>query len=225
MFRKKRKIKEIKDKAPESIEVRTSSPPTLEIFSKVAELAKEIVEEGNTQFSSLIGKSVIGENAQKDKEASPPKEDMNIEKAIEVFEGIPQAGDKNSVHQDQRVEENTEKDTHNVDEDTQEVVELLASNMSIEEDVQDEHMEFSTGIDLNIEDINTDFYSEVFQDGQGTSQYVQETTEAQNDKISTTQKVEVSAAEPGVQNVQDTEPVQIYKAVEVVEIAPTTEEV
>jgi len=49
------------------------------------------------------------------------------------------------------------------------VAELLASNMSIEEDVQDEHVEFSTGIDLNIEDINTDFYSEVFQDGQGTS--------------------------------------------------------
>jgi len=85
---------------------------------------------------------------------------------------IPQAVDENYVDQDQRVEENIEKNTQNVDEDTQEVAELLASNMSIEEDVQDEHMEFSTWIDLNIEDINTDFNSEVFQDGQGTSQYV-----------------------------------------------------
>jgi len=150
---------------------------------------------------------------------------MDIEKATEVREGIPQAVDENSVDQDQRVEENTEKNTQNADEDTQEVAELLASNMSIEEDVQDEHMEFSTGIDLNIEDINTDFYSEVFQDGQGTSQYVQETTEAQNVEVSATQKVEVSTAEPGVQNVQLTEPVQIDEAVEVVEIAPTTEEV
>jgi len=43
---------------------------------------------------------------------------MDIEKATEVREGIPQAVDENSVDQDQRVEENTEKDTQNVDEDT-----------------------------------------------------------------------------------------------------------
>jgi len=168
---------------------------------------------------------VIEENAPKDKKASPPKKDMDIEKATEVREGIPQAVDENSVDQDQRVGENTEKDTQNVDEDTQEVAELLASNMSIEEDVQDEHVEFTTGINLNIEDINTDFYSKVFQDGQETSQYVQKTTEAQNVEVSATQKVEVSAAEPGVQNVQVTEPVQIDEVVEVVEIAQTTEEV
>jgi len=47
-IRKKRKIEDIKDKTPEDTEVRPSSPPALEIFSKVAELAKEIVEEGNT---------------------------------------------------------------------------------------------------------------------------------------------------------------------------------
>jgi len=46
------------------------------------------------------------------------------------------------------------------------VAELLASNMSREEAVQNENMEFSTGFDLNIEDINTDFNNEVFQDGQ-----------------------------------------------------------
>ena len=47
-IRKKRKIEEIKDKTPENTKVRPSFPPTLEIFSKVAELAKEIMEEGNT---------------------------------------------------------------------------------------------------------------------------------------------------------------------------------
>jgi len=66
------------------------------------------------------------------------------------------------------------------------VAELLASNMSIEEDVQDEHGEFSTGIDLDIEDINTYFYNEVFQDGQETSQYGQETTEVQSVEVSAT---------------------------------------
>jgi len=55
-IKKKRKIEEIKDKTPENTKVRPSFPLALEIFSKVAELAKEIVEEGNTQFSSLIGK-------------------------------------------------------------------------------------------------------------------------------------------------------------------------
>jgi len=65
-IRKKRKIKDIKHKTPEDTEVRTSSPPALAIFSEVAELAKEIVEEGNTQFSSLIGQSVFEENTEKD---------------------------------------------------------------------------------------------------------------------------------------------------------------
>jgi len=62
-IRKKRKMEDIKDKTPEDTEDRPSPPPAEEIFSKVAELAKEIVEEGNTQFSSLIGQSKFEENA------------------------------------------------------------------------------------------------------------------------------------------------------------------
>jgi len=91
------------------------------------------VEEGNTQFRSLIGKSGNDENAQKDSEASPPKEAMDIEKAAETHEGIPQTAEENSLHGDQRVEENTEKEAQNIDEETQEVAELLASNMNREE--------------------------------------------------------------------------------------------
>jgi len=60
---KKRKIEEIKDQSPMKAEVRPSSPPALEVFSNVAELAKEIVEEGNTQFNTLIGESMNKENA------------------------------------------------------------------------------------------------------------------------------------------------------------------
>jgi hypothetical protein len=74
---------------------------------------------------------------------------------------------------DLRVEENTEKQAQKVDNDTQEVAEILASNMTIEEDDQVEQMEFSTGFDLI-----TDFNNELFQDGQETTQHVQETAEA-----------------------------------------------
>jgi len=155
------------------------------------------------------------ENAQKDSEASPPKEAMDIEKAVETHEGIPQTAKENSLDGDQRVEENTEKEAQNIDEETQEVAELLASNMNREELPQDEPMEFLTGFDLNIEDFNSDFNNEVFQDSQEITQHAQETTEPE------VQKVEVSAAEPGVQNVQVTKTGQTDEAVEVVEIAPT----
>jgi len=175
--RNKRKIEEIKDQSPKKTEVRPSSPPALEVFSKVAELPKEIVEEGNTQFNTLIGKSMNEENAQKDNEASPPKEAMDIEKAAETHEGIPQTAKENSLDADQRVEENTEKKAHNVDEETQKLAELLASNMSREEPTQDEPMEFSTGFDLKIEDFNSDFNNEVFQDSQEITQHAQETVE------------------------------------------------
>jgi len=176
------------------------------------------VEEGNTQFSSLIGKTVNEENAQKDNETSPPKEAMDIEKAVETHEGIPQTAKENSIDEDQRVEENTEKEAQNVDEETQEVAELLASNMSREEPAQDEPVEFSTGFDLNIEDFNSDFNNEVFQDSQEITQHAQETVEPE------VQKVEVSPAEPGVQNVQVTETIQTNEVVEVVENAPNAQE-
>jgi len=76
------------------------------------------MEEGNTQFSSLIGKTVNEENAQKDNESSPPKEAMDIEKSVKTLEGIPQTSKENSLDGDQRVEENIEKEAQNVDEET-----------------------------------------------------------------------------------------------------------
>lgn len=125
-----------------------------------------------------------------------------VEKVGETAEGH-QKADGNSVDPNLRVEENTEKDTQNVDEDTQKVAEILASNMSIEEDVQVEQMEFSTGFDLNIEDVNTDFNNEVFQDGQGTTQHVQEPAAVQNVEVSKDQNVEIPAEDiPVSQNVQ-----------------------
>jgi len=176
------------------------------------------VEEGNTQFSSLIGKIVNEENAQKDNEASPPKEATDTEKATETHEGIPQTAKENSLDGNQRVEQNTEKKAQNIDEETQEVDKLLTSNTSREEPSQDEPMEFSTGFDLNIEDLNSDFNNEVFQDSQKITQHAQEKVEPE------VQKVEVFVAEPGVQNVQVTETIQANEAVEVVENAPTAEE-
>ena len=76
---------------------------------------------------------------------------------------------ENSLDGDHRVEENTKKEAQNIDEETQEVAELLASNMSRKDPAQDEATEFSIGFDLNIEDFNSDFNNEVFQDSQEIS--------------------------------------------------------
>lgn len=187
---KKRRVEEITD-------TKTPSPPAENLFSEVSKLAKEIVAEGSSQFKTLIGE----DDAQKVDDASLQRETEKIKQVTEVHkdnqaeesEEIPQNAIPNSVDQDQRVEENIEFDTQDVDEETQEVAEILASNMNIEEEAQD--VEFSTGFDLNIEDINTDFNSEVFQDGQETAQ---EATKAQN--------VEASAqnvAVPAAQNVEN----------------------
>ncbi|XP_039682976.1 DNA ligase 1-like [Medicago truncatula] len=194
--RKKRKLEEIRNESSENVGARPPSPSALELFSQVSKLAKEIVKEGSSQFKVLLGE----DDAQKDNDASLQEEAENAKQATEVHESIPQDAKENSLDQNQRVEENTEFDAQIVDDTTQEVAELLASNMSIdEEEVQVEHMDFSTGIDLNVEDINTDFNNEVFQDGQETAQYVQKTTEAQNVEVPPTQNVEVSEA----QNVEE----------------------
>ncbi|KEH17115.1 hypothetical protein MTR_0043s0140 [Medicago truncatula] len=138
-------------------------------------------------------------NAQKVDDASIQEEAEIAKQAIEVHEVIPQAAKENSVDQNKRLEENTEYDTQNVNDDTQEVAELLASNMSIEEEVQEEQMDFSTGFDLNVEDINTDFNNEVSQEDKETAQVVQETFAAQNVETTAAHNVEVSKA----QNVED----------------------
>ncbi|XP_024642227.1 uncharacterized protein [Medicago truncatula] len=163
---KKRRVEEITD-------TKTPSPPAENLFSEVSKLAKEIVEEGSSQFKTLIGE----DDAQKVDDASLQKEAEKVNQA-EESEEIPQ--DAASNPDDQRVEENTEFGTQNVDGKTQEVAELLASNMNIEEEAQD--VEFSTGFDLNIEDINIDFNSELFQDGQETTQQAPKVSKAQNDE-------------------------------------------
>lgn len=148
---KKRRVEEITD-------TKTPSPPAENLFYEVSKLAKEIVKQGSSQFKALIGESMTKEDAQKIDDASPQEEAEKVNQA-EESEEIPQDVVPNSVDQDQRVQENIEFDTHNVDEETQEVAELLASNMSTEEEAQ--NVEFSTGIDLNIKDVNNDFNDEV----------------------------------------------------------------
>jgi len=121
--------------------------------------------------------STLEINAQKVSEASLSKEAVIDKEAAEVHEGIPQIVEENSLEDVQRVEENTEKNAQNFDEETQKVAELLASNMNRGEPAQDELMEFSTGFDLNIEDLNSDFNNEVFQESQEITQHVQEMVE------------------------------------------------
>jgi hypothetical protein len=48
---------------------------------------------------------------------------------------------------------------------------------------KDEHMEFSSGFDLNIEDLNSYFNTDVFQDAQDTVQIVQETSETEDQNV------------------------------------------
>ena len=73
----------------------------------------------------------------------------------------------------------------------------------MEKNIQVEQMEFTTGFDLNIEDVNTDFNNEVFQDGQDTTQHVQEPAVGQNVEVSEAQNVEIPAEDvPVSQNDQ-----------------------
>ena len=47
----------------------------------------------------------------------------------------------------------------------------------------DEQMEFSTGFDINIEDLHFDFNNDVFQDAQQTVEIVQETSETEGKNV------------------------------------------
>ena len=67
---------------------------------------------------------------------------------------------------------------------------------------KDEHMEFSSGFDLNIEDLNSYFNTDVFQDAQDTVQIVQETSEIED------QNVQVSADQNVQENAPDAEATQ-----------------
>jgi len=48
---------------------------------------------------------------------------------------------------------------------------------------EDKQMKFSTGFDLNIEDLNLDFNTDVFQDAQKTVQIVQEKSETDDQNV------------------------------------------
>jgi hypothetical protein len=135
--RKKRKVEKVENLMKDAGEgsYKANSPPSTEFFAQVAEHARELIEDSSQQFEAMLAQRAL----KKAKEASLQEEAENV-KAVEVHEGIPQNAGENSVDQDQRVEENTEKDTQNVDEDTHEVAELLASNMNREEAVPDENM-------------------------------------------------------------------------------------
>lgn len=205
--RKKRKVEEIRDMSSKNTSGNPSSQSAPALLSEVSKLAKELVYEGSSQYKVLIGEV----SSQKVDEAPIPEETEIAKKTTEDHQVIPQDAKENSFDQNQRVEENIESVAQIVDDATQEVAEILASNMSIGEEVQVEHMDFSTGIDLNIEDFNTDFNNEVFQDGQETAQYVQETTEAQNIEVPAGQNVEASLAQKvEVSHAQNDENVQEF---------------
>jgi len=128
-------------------------------------------------------------------DASLQKEVENIAEKEHQKVDTPQNVEENPSVQDQRVEENTEQVAQEVDKDTLEVVEILASKMMSGENAQsqeDEKMKFSTGFDLNIEDLNSNFNTDVFQDAQETIHIVQETfeTEDQNVQVSADQHVQ-----------------------------------
>jgi hypothetical protein len=48
---------------------------------------------------------------------------------------------------------------------------------------KDEHMDFSSGFDLNIEDLNSYFNTDVFQYAQDTVQIVKETSETEDQNV------------------------------------------
>jgi len=86
-------------------------------------------------------------------------------------------------HEDIRVEENTELQAQNVDDDVREVAEILVSNtfgsrnqqMDVDEEIQMEHenVGIQADFDLNVEDIPTDLYGEIFQDAREKSENIQ----------------------------------------------------
>ena len=99
-------------------------------------------------------------------DASLQKEVENVVEKEHLKVDTPWKAEENPLDQDQRVEENTEQIAQEVDEDIQEVAKILACKMMSGENAQsqDKQMKFSTGFDLNIEDLNLYFNTDVFQD-------------------------------------------------------------
>lgn len=119
-------------------------------------------------------------------DASLQKEVENVAEKEHQKVDTPQKAEENPLDQNQRVEENTEQVAQEVDEDIQEVAKILACKMMSGENAQsqeDKQMKFSTGFDLNIEDLNPDFNTDVFQDAQKTVQIVQEKSETDDQNV------------------------------------------
>jgi len=205
-------------KSHKDANVEAHSPPVVEIFSHVAKLTKEIIQEGSSQYEALLAGSTPEDDALMVNDASLPKEAENVEQLDN--EVLFPNDEENSYVQKQRVKENTEQTAQKVDDDTRED-EILVSNTlrSENQHVEIEHMEFSTGFNLNIEDLNSDFNNEVFHDGQDTIHHVQETTEfeAQNVEVAQTDAHNVPTIEdvPAVENVQNDGTVQDAENVQV----------
>jgi len=179
------------------------SPPALELFQQVVELARKVVQDVAGENEEQLQKEdeVVEEEIVQDQaitqmeydeipqdsqkidsagDASLQKEVENVAQKEHQKVNTSQNVKENPHDLDQRVEENTEQAAQKVvevtqevaeDQYTQEVAEIFASQMMSQGNaqVQDHgHMKFSTGFYLNIEDINTDFNEELFQDGQET---------------------------------------------------------
>jgi len=95
--------------------------------------------------------------------------------------------------EDISVEENNELQAQNVDDDAREVAEILVSNtfgsknqqMDVDEEIQMEHdnVGIQADFDLNVEDIPTDLYGEIFQDAQEESENIQQENIQQDNQI------------------------------------------
>ena len=78
----------------------------MELFSKVVELAREIVQEGSLEYEALLAQKVAENTEETD------EDHQKIDEALNQNVG------ENSIDQDQRVEENIEQHAQKVDNDT-----------------------------------------------------------------------------------------------------------
>lgn len=74
--------KEEGGESPKDAEVKAHSPPVVELFSQVTELAREIVQEGSMQYGALLAGSVTEDDVQKVDDASLQKEYENLSRLL-----------------------------------------------------------------------------------------------------------------------------------------------
>jgi hypothetical protein len=149
------------------------SPPSLDLFQQVADLARKVVQivAGENEEHLQKEDEVVKKNVQDEVVSRIEDDEIVVATPVNAAEeehqkvDTPQNVEENPSDQDQKVEENNEQASHKVDKDTQEDAEILASQIMSQGNAQvlkDEHMEFSSGFDLNIEDLNSYFNTDVF---------------------------------------------------------------